>query len=89
MTFVNFRTGQCAACFGNFHAECKGEECACICRARIDAEPVPESRVLELIEVSEQYPNVKNYLPPGAAYRDVALLLRELLERRKDAATGN
>ena len=43
---------------------------------------VPEERVLELIEASEAYPNYTKLLAPGAAYRDVALLLRELLEHR-------
>lgn len=45
--------------------------------------PIDEERILELIEASEAYPTSIKLVAPGPAYRDVALLLRELLERRK------
>jgi len=43
---------------------------------------VPEERVLELIEAAEAYPNYTKLMEASAAYRDVAQLLRELLEHR-------
>jgi hypothetical protein len=44
---------------------------------------IPTERVLELIEASEAYPHYTRLIEPGAAYNDVAMLLRELLEHRK------
>jgi hypothetical protein len=48
-------------------------------------ELVPEERVLELIEASEAYPGYTKVIDASAAYNDVAMLLHELLERRKEA----
>jgi hypothetical protein len=54
-----------------------------ICDTAVSEKPIPTERVLELIEASEAYPHYTRLIEPGAAYNDVAMLLRELLEHRK------
>ena len=48
-------------------------------------EPIPTWRILELIEASEAYPTYTRLIDAVAAYHDVAVLLRELMERRSAA----
>lgn len=51
-------------------------------RALLPPELIPNERVLELAESSAQWPHGTKILEPNAAYRDVAILLHELLSRR-------
>lgn len=51
--------------------------------ALAEVETISDERVLEIIKASELAPYDPNPLESAAAYRDVAILLQELLERRK------
>jgi hypothetical protein len=68
----------CHANYADMPRSCNQTDCGC----KGYRPEITDERATELAEAAETYPYAR-YMEPHAAFRDVATLLRELLDRRR------